>query len=103
MPSFIPALAEAFKKALVATHYDVIHSHYWISGKVEMPVAKELNIQLVHTIHTMARVKNLNLGEGEMPEPMNSVQGETQVVAASDSQMANTDAEASLLVALYEA
>jgi D-inositol-3-phosphate glycosyltransferase len=103
LPIFIPALAEEFKKALVATHYDVIHSHYWISGKVAMPVAKELNIPLVHTMHTMARVKNLNLAEGEMPEPMIRVQGETQVVAAADSLIANTDAEAASLVSLYEA
>jgi D-inositol-3-phosphate glycosyltransferase len=103
LPTLIPTLAEEFKKALVATHYDVIHSHYWISGKVAMPVAKELNIPLVHTMHTMARVKNLNLAEGEMPEPMIRVQGETQVVAAADSLIANTDAEAASLVSLYEA
>ena len=64
--------------------YDVIHSHYWLSGKVAMPVAKELKLPLIHTMHTMARVKNLNLAEGETPEPMIRVQGETQVVAAAN-------------------
>ena len=103
LPSFIPALSGEFKKALLAEKYDVIHAHYWISGKVAMPVAKELNIPLVHTMHTMARVKNLNLAEGEVPEPMIRVQGETQVVAAADSLIANTDAEAASLVSLYEA
>jgi D-inositol-3-phosphate glycosyltransferase len=103
LPTFIPALSEEFKKALLAEKYDVIHAHYWISGKVAMPVAKELNIPLVHTMHTMARVKNLNLAEGEGPEPMIRVQGETQVVAAADSLIANTDAEAASLVSLYEA
>ena len=103
LPSFTPALSEEFKKALLAEKYDLIHAHYWISGKVAMPVAKELNIPLVHTMHTMARVKNLNLAEGEVPEPMIRVQGETQVVAAADSLIANTDAEAASLVSLYEA
>jgi D-inositol-3-phosphate glycosyltransferase len=51
----------------------------------------------------MARVKNLNLAEGESPEPMIRVQGETQVVAAADALVANTDAEAASLVSLYEA
>jgi D-inositol-3-phosphate glycosyltransferase len=83
--------------------YDVIHSHYWISGKVAMPVAEKLGIPLVHTMHTMARVKNLNLAEGEMPEPMIRVQGETQVVAAATGLIANTDAEAASLVSLYSA
>jgi D-inositol-3-phosphate glycosyltransferase len=51
----------------------------------------------------MARVKNMNLAEGERPEPMIRVQGETQVVAAADALIANTDAEAASLVSLYEA
>ena len=103
LPKLIPDLSAAFKEALVNTRYDIIHSHYWISGKVAMPVAKDLNIPLVHTMHTMARVKNLNLAEGEVPEPMIRVQGETQVVAAADALIANTDAEAASLVSLYEA
>ncbi|MEI6870624.1 MAG: glycosyltransferase, partial [Actinomycetota bacterium] len=65
LPKLIPDLSAAFKEYLSREHYDVIHSHYWISGKVAMPVAKDLHIPLVHTMHTMARVKNLNLAEGE--------------------------------------
>ena len=103
LPKLIPDLAAAFKEELSKNQYDIIHSHYWISGKVAMPVAKEINIPLVHTMHTMARVKNLNLAEGETPEPMIRVQGETQVVAAADALIANTDAEAASLVSLYEA
>ena len=103
LPKMIPDLSAAFKEALSKDSYDVIHSHYWISGKVAMPVAKDLNIPLVHTMHTMARVKNLNLAEGETPEPMIRVQGETQIVAAADALVANTDAEAASLVSLYEA
>jgi D-inositol-3-phosphate glycosyltransferase len=51
----------------------------------------------------MARVKNLNLAEGESPEPMIRVQGETQVAAAAQALIANTDSEAASLVSLYEA
>ncbi len=103
LPALIPDLSAAFRAALLIEKYDVIHSHYWISGKVAMPVAAELKIPLVHTMHTMARVKNLNLAEGETPEPMIRVQGESQVVAAADALIANTDAEAASLVSLYEA
>lgn len=103
LPKLIPDLSAAFNEALSQNQYDIIHSHYWISGKVAMPVAKDLNIPFVHTMHTMARVKNLNLAEGETPEPMIRVQGETQVVAAADALIGNTDAEAASLVSLYEA
>ncbi len=103
LPAHISGLSKEFLRILKTDHYDVIHSHYWISGKVAMPAAKELGIPLVHTMHTMARVKNLNLAEGETPEPMIRVQGETQVVAAANALIANTDAEGASLVSLYDA
>jgi len=103
LPALIPNLSDAFSTVLENEKYDVLHSHYWISGKVAMPVAKKFGIPLAHTMHTMARVKNMNLAEGERPEPMIRVQGETQVVAAADALIANTDAEAASLVSLYEA
>ena len=103
LPAHISGLSKEFLRILKTDSYDVIHSHYWISGKVAMAAAKELGISLVHTMHTMARVKNLNLAEGETPEPMIRVQGETQVVAAADALIANTDAEGASLVSLYDA
>jgi D-inositol-3-phosphate glycosyltransferase len=103
LPAHISGLSKEFLRLVKDEKYDAIHSHYWISGKVAMPAAKELGIPLVHTMHTMARVKNLNLAEGETPEPMIRVQGETQVVAAAQALVANTDAEAASLVSLYDA
>ena len=103
LPTHIAGLSREFLRIMKEENYDVIHSHYWISGKVAMPAAKEFGIPLVHTMHTMARVKNMNLAEGEIPEPMIRVQGETQVVAAADALIANTDAEAASLVSLYDA
>jgi D-inositol-3-phosphate glycosyltransferase len=103
IPSLIPAMAEEFKKKVQGQGYQIIHSHYWISGKVAMPAAKEFGIPLVHTMHTMARVKNAALAEGENAEPMIRVQGESQIVEAANALIANTDAEAASLVSLYDA
>jgi D-inositol-3-phosphate glycosyltransferase len=103
LPTHIAGLSRAFLQIMKKEKYDVIHSHYWLSGKVAMPAAKELAIPLVHTMHTTARVKNFNLAEGESPEPMIRVQGETQVVQAANALIANTDAEAASLVTLYDA
>ncbi|MEY4422598.1 MAG: hypothetical protein RL581_1136, partial [Actinomycetota bacterium] len=97
------ALAQEFKEKIRNQGYSIIHSHYWISGKVAMPAAKEFEIPLVHTMHTMARVKNSALAEGESPEPMIRVQGESQIVEAANALIANTDAEAASLVGLYDA
>ena len=103
LPVHIAGLSREFLRIVKDENYDAIHSHYWISGKVAMAASRELGIPLVHTMHTMARVKNLNLAEGETPEPMIRVQGETQVVAAAQALVANTDAEAASLVSLYDA
>jgi D-inositol-3-phosphate glycosyltransferase len=103
LPVHIAGLSREFFRIVKDENYDAIHSHYWISGKVAMAASRELGIPLVHTMHTMARVKNLNLAEGETPEPMIRVQGETQVVAAAQALVANTDAEAASLVSLYDA
>ena len=103
MPAHILGLSKEFLRIVKDEKYDAIHSHYWISGKVAMPAATKLGIPLIHTMHTMARVKNLNLAEGESPEPMIRVQGETQVAAAAQALIANTDAEAASLVSLYDA
>ncbi len=104
LPALIGDLSKEFTAILKQEKaYDVIHSHYWISGKVAMPASLQSGIPLVHTMHTMARVKNLNLAEGEIPEPMIRVQGEVQVAAAAQALIANTDAEAANLVSLYGA
>jgi D-inositol-3-phosphate glycosyltransferase len=54
-------------------------------------------------MHTMAKVKNLALAEGDAPEPPAREIGEAQVVAAADRLVANTDEEGEQLVDLYDA
>ena len=83
--------------------YDLIHSHYWLSGQVGWIAAERWGVPLIHTMHTMARVKNLGLAEGDTPEPQTRVIGEQQVVDASDRLIANTDDEAGQLIELYGA
>ncbi|MSY10069.1 MAG: D-inositol-3-phosphate glycosyltransferase [Actinobacteria bacterium] len=104
LPKYFSELSDRFMEALQGrTAYEVIHSHYWISGEVAIAASKKLQIPLVHTMHTMARVKNLNLAEGETPEPVARAMGETEVVSAAKALIANTDAEAASLVSLYGA
>jgi len=83
--------------------YDAIHSHYWLSGQVGALARDRWGVPLVHSMHTMAKVKNEALAEGDSPEPMQRVIGEEQVVAAADMLIANTDIEAKQLINLYDA
>jgi D-inositol-3-phosphate glycosyltransferase len=83
--------------------YDVIHSHYWLSGQVGALVRDRWSVPLAHSMHTMAKVKNEALAEGDTPEPMARIIGEEQVVEAADMLIANTDMEAKQLINLYDA
>jgi len=84
-------------------HYSIVHSHYWLSGQVGWLAADRWNVPLVHTMHTMAKVKNLHLATGDDPEPSGREIGEQQVVDAADRLVANTLGEAGELVDLYAA
>ncbi|MBY8847943.1 D-inositol-3-phosphate glycosyltransferase [Saccharothrix longispora] len=84
-------------------YYDVVHSHYWLSGQVGWLARERWAVPLVHTAHTLAKVKNLALAEDDPPEPRMRVIGEEQVVAEADRLVANTEVEATELVGLYDA
>jgi D-inositol-3-phosphate glycosyltransferase len=84
-------------------HYDVVHSHYWLSGQVGALARDRWGVPLVHSMHTMAKVKNDALADGDCPEPLARVIGEEQVVEAADMLIASTDHEAKQLIELYDA
>ncbi|MEO5854142.1 MAG: D-inositol-3-phosphate glycosyltransferase [Nocardioides sp.] len=86
-----------------AGHYDAVHSHYWLSGQVGALARDRWGVPLVHSMHTMAKVKNDALATGDTPEPLARVIGEEQVVNAADMLIANTDIEAKQLINLYDA
>jgi D-inositol-3-phosphate glycosyltransferase len=84
-------------------YYDVVHSHYWLSGQVGWLARERWGVPLVHTAHTLAKVKNATLAKGDTPEPRMRVIGEEQVVAGADRLVANTAVESRELVDLYAA
>ncbi|MEJ0014182.1 MAG: D-inositol-3-phosphate glycosyltransferase [Actinomycetota bacterium] len=106
LPSQIGALTHGVMEvfdSLPKNYYKIVHSHYWISGQLGWMLSDRTGIPLVHTMHTMARVKNLNLAEGDNPEPAIRAIGEEQIVKNAAALIANTDAEAANLVSLYGA
>src|SRR5215213_4797455 len=106
----LPAQLCAFTAAVLreeAQHeegyYDVVHSHYWLSGQVGWLARDRWSVPLIHTAHTLAKVKNAALAAGDRPEPRLRVIGEEQVVAEADRLIANTEEEARQLVMHYGA
>jgi D-inositol-3-phosphate glycosyltransferase len=106
LPGQLCAFAREVLRAEAAQpegHYDVVHSHYWLSGQVGALARDRWGVPLVHSMHTMAKVKNEALAEGDTPEPLARIIGEEQVVEAADMLVANTDLEAKQLINLYDA
>jgi D-inositol-3-phosphate glycosyltransferase len=78
---------------------DALHANYWLSGVAGHRLKHELDIPLVSTFHTLARVK----AETGDPEPERRIEAESDVVACSDAITASCPAEAEQLVRLYGA
>lgn len=101
LPALLPAFADAVEARL--DDHQLLHSHYWLSGMAGLELAQRHRLPLVHTMHTMARVKNLTLGTGQTGEPDLRARGEAEIVAGADVLTANTRDEAEELQQHYGA
>ncbi len=103
----LPPLVGEFAEALLQRHgdrgWDLVHSHYWLSGLAGLTVSDRLGVPLVHTMHTMARVKNSSRAEDHQPEPNVREHGEAEIVRRAAVLTANTAEEADELVRHYHA
>ncbi|GAA2550083.1 D-inositol-3-phosphate glycosyltransferase [Winogradskya consettensis] len=106
LPSQLCAFTNGVLRAEAAHppgYYDLIHSHYWMSGQVGWLARERWGVPHVHTAHTLAKVKNRLIATGDRPEPKARVIGEEQVITESDRLVANTRFEAQDLVTCYDA
>jgi D-inositol-3-phosphate glycosyltransferase len=106
LPSQLCAFTNGVLRAEAAHppgRYDLIHSHYWMSGQVGWLARERWGVPHVHTAHTLAKVKNRLIADGDRPEPKARLIGEEQVIAETDYLVANTRFEAQDLVDYYDA
>ena len=106
LPAHIGALMSAFQRHQLGkphNYYDIIHSHYWISGQLGWMISERTGVPLVHTMHTTAKVKNLSLADGDTREPLIRELGEQQLVDNAEALIVNTDSEGAALVSYYGA
>ncbi|WP_440709228.1 glycosyltransferase [Herbiconiux sp. YIM B11900] len=90
----LPALIPEFTRALVTLpRFDVVHSHYWLSGLAGLEAAAAWNAPHVLSLHTVAALKNERLAPGDRPEPAERLDAERMLVRASALTVAATSAE----------
>ena len=100
LPDVVDAFADGVRDHLRALgDVDAIHANYWLSGVAGHRLKHELDLPLVSTFHTLARVK----AETGDAEPERRVQAEAEVIGCSDAILASCAAEADQLERLYGA
>jgi D-inositol-3-phosphate glycosyltransferase len=105
LPRYLPEFLDGvlLRARSERADYDLVHTHYWLSGWVGRNAREIWGIPLVASFHTLGKVKNYSLSRGERPEPPDRLSGEERVIAEADRLVAATPAEASQLVGLYRA
>jgi D-inositol-3-phosphate glycosyltransferase len=105
LPHVLPAfLGNVLSRSRDEGHdYDVVHSHYWLSGWVGRSAKEIWGVPLVASFHTLGKVKNETLARGEGPETGVRLAGEERVVEQADRILSATPAEARHLIDLYGA
>lgn len=83
--------------------FDVVHSHYWLSGWAGVLVKEALDIPLVNSFHTLGRVKDLTRRPGEPASSVMRTYTEEEVIARSNCVVASTPYEFDDLVEHYGA
>jgi D-inositol-3-phosphate glycosyltransferase len=105
LPSEVDEFAEGVRSYCLEADldFDLIHSHYWLSGIAAEKLSQAWAIPFVHTMHTMAKVKNLHLADGDFLEPEIRIKGEEFLVSTAHRLIVNTHREAAELIELYDA
>ena len=83
--------------------YDMLYSHYWLSGEVACLLRPQMGVAWAHTAHTLGLVKNRTLASGARPEPALRIRVEGEIAQQADLLIGSTSDEADDLIRLYGA
>jgi D-inositol-3-phosphate glycosyltransferase len=83
-------------------NYDMIFSHYWLSGWVAQKLKEAWGTPFVQMFHTLGHMKN-RIPSVQSHVPELRIRVETQAVEWADRLLANTPAERAQLLWLYHA
>jgi len=83
--------------------YDLLFSHYWLSGEVACLLRPHLASGWAHVAHTLGLVKNRSLAAGARPEPPLRIRVEAEIAQQAELLIASTADESAELVRTYGA
>ena len=103
LPEWVKVFAGGVIHDMRHAEYDVVHSHYWLSGWAGLIVKQALHMPLANSFHTLGRVKDASRRHGQPLEPLLRLAAESELIASSDCVIASTDQEADELMDHYGA
>jgi len=105
LAGYIPQFVEGIKQFAAEKNqqYDLIHSHYWMSGLAAEALSDTWDVPIVHMFHTLGEMKNRTAISEQEREGTYRLDGEKQVIARADRIIAATLAEQAQLQFLYKA
>lgn len=83
--------------------YDLIHSHYWMSGLAAENLSATWNVPVIQMFHTLGKLKQAVAQNSEEAEGDYRIAGESRVIEISDRIVASTSTEKDQLETLYNA
>lgn len=93
---------EAFRRA-ERLRYDLLHSHYWLSGVVALGLREAWGIPVVHMFHTLAELKNAAARHPDDLEPRPRLEAERRIARGADRLVAANPVERAHLAWYYGA
>lgn len=105
MASYIPAFVNGIREFCKAKslQYDLIHSHYWMSGVAALELKAAWQAPVVHMFHTLGLMKQRVARSPSEVEGDYRLKGEKDVLRLADRIVAATPAELAQLQWLYQA
>jgi D-inositol-3-phosphate glycosyltransferase len=88
-------------RALTGASYDVIHSHYWLSGRLGLLFADRWDVPLVSMFHTLAQLKNRVAESAAEREQAVRFEIEKRTMAGSDRIVALTSVDRQQMIRHY--
>ncbi len=101
----LPQFVAGFREFCTAENitYDLLHSHYWLSGWVSRELKRLQAVPTVHMFHTLGRMKNMAARDDAAKETATRIRVEGELVQDLDRLVAATPLDKSQMVELYQA
>ena len=105
LATYLPEFAQGVRTFVESRglSYDLIHSHYWMSGLAAFDLKQQWGIPVVHMFHTLGVMKNRVAQTPEEIEGEYRIIGEQEVIQKADRIVVATPAEYAQLMWLYQA